>query len=322
MMSHSHENEPRRRDQLRRVLSRFTTTFRRGSAIGDINNSDLSSSASPAVGAQDEATSHLPLLLDASNVIVADDHNVVGHIPSIASSIRSVHRSRRNSTLSIGSCTTIDRTVAHNERAQRMLKRYGVDISPYNRQSFSHLPPTVSRVAKAPRMRINRSCHQCGLDVGTITQCIACEHRICKHCPRVAGRKVRTVLQETRESQAQGRTENERMSIDPVQPIANLSETQSLSSVNTTMVLEVDEDEHEQIHEEYPLPSSERDVYSTTDIERLMSRPLMSLEADDDDTSLMPLPPLPSRAMRSAASTQIEYLEATSSRPCTRSILA
>ncbi|KAI4727087.1 hypothetical protein E4T49_05136 [Aureobasidium sp. EXF-10728] len=171
-----------RRGQIRRYLQKFTTTIRRGSKDADTENNIPQSSA----GTNDaQEHSHDDTLF--TNTIDADQPPTTHDVPE--------EQSRP-----VPPVTTetfhIDRASVYQERAQKLRDRYGMNIAGGDRSTF---PATARRVQKTARMRVHRSCHECGVDFGHGVHCRACHHRLCGDCPRTAGRGIKEAMAQARE---------------------------------------------------------------------------------------------------------------------------
>ncbi|KAI5201679.1 hypothetical protein E4T39_05182 [Aureobasidium subglaciale] len=171
-----------RRGQIRRYLQKFTTTIRRGSKDADVDENIPESTAETS---DVQEHSHDDALF--TNIIDADEppttHDVSEEqsrpIPSVT-----------NETFHV------DRASVYQERAQKLRDRYGMNIAGGDRSTF---PATARRVQKSARMRVHRSCHECGVDFGHGVHCRACHHRLCEDCPRTAGRGIKEALAQARE---------------------------------------------------------------------------------------------------------------------------
>jgi hypothetical protein len=75
------------------------------------------------------------------------------------------------------------------ERARALFAKYGLTLEPHEFIVTSAAGPLVPRVEKPIRMRVHRSCHQCGTLYGHDKVCVQCEHRRCKQCPKYPKKK-------------------------------------------------------------------------------------------------------------------------------------
>lgn len=209
MSSTANPLDPERRGHIRRALRRITTTFRRA----DGQHIDLDAevpACSPladnahveqrdecctneSTGGQSQVHNAPLLAATASNdaLIAADD--------TAEDCLSTLDPSMQMPDAFIHGEWTLDRAAAHTDRSQRLLSRYGVDIQPHDNMS-SNASPVVHRVQRAPRMRVHRACHQCGVEFNHHKKCRACGHDICKRCPRSEGRRVRAVLDAERQT--------------------------------------------------------------------------------------------------------------------------
>ncbi|KAG9657191.1 hypothetical protein KCU64_g5367, partial [Aureobasidium melanogenum] len=138
-----------RRGQIRRYLQKFTTTIRRGSKDSDAEN-NIPQSSVETNDAQEH--SHDDTLF--TNTIDADQLSTTRENPE--------EQSRPTPPITTGTFH-IDRASVYQERAQKLRDRYGMNIAGSDRSTF---PATARRVQKSARMRIHRSCHECGVDFG------------------------------------------------------------------------------------------------------------------------------------------------------------
>lgn len=171
-----------RRGQIRKYLQRFTTTIRRGSKDADVDDSIPQSSAETP-DAQEH--SHDDILF--MNTIDAEEPQTTNDVPDEQS---------RPTPPAAAETFHIDRASVYQERAQKLRDRFGVNIAGGDRSSF---PATARRVQKPARMRVHRSCHECGVDFGHGIHCRACHHRLCGDCPRTAGRGIKEAMAQARE---------------------------------------------------------------------------------------------------------------------------
>lgn len=84
----------------------------------------------------------------------------------------------------------LDRNAMQRERARALFAKYGLTLEPHEFIVTSAAGPLVPRVEKPIRMRVHRSCHQCGTLYGHDKVCVQCEHRRCKQCPRYPKKKT------------------------------------------------------------------------------------------------------------------------------------
>ncbi|KAH0273977.1 hypothetical protein KCU91_g5600, partial [Aureobasidium melanogenum] len=171
-----------RRGQIRRYLQKFTTTIRRGSKDSDVEN-NIPQSSVETNDAQEH--SHDDTLF--TNTIDADQLSTTRENPE--------EQSRPTPPVTTGTFH-IDRASVYQERAQKLRDRYGMNIAGSDRSTF---PATARRVQKSARMRIHRSCHECGVDFGHGIHCRACHHRLCGECPRTPGKGVKEAMAQARE---------------------------------------------------------------------------------------------------------------------------
>ncbi|KAI5212220.1 hypothetical protein E4T42_01328 [Aureobasidium subglaciale] len=171
-----------RRGQIRRYLQKFTTTIRRGSKDADVDENIPQSTA----GTNDaQEHSHDDTLF--TNTIDADEPPATHDV--------SDEQSRPTPPVT-NETFHVDRASVYQERAQKLRDRYGMNIAGGDRSTF---PATARRVQKSARMRVHRSCHECGVDFGHGIHCRACHHRLCEDCPRTAGRGVKEAMAQARE---------------------------------------------------------------------------------------------------------------------------
>lgn len=217
----------RRRDHLRRTIRRITTTFRRADGHtndfdadipGSVSPASLASLALPALPVESGPSSmdaftagpsrlhDEPLIVDSDDALFPARPSQVHNAPLIAASdsgdallaASDDHPQSLDPRFAtrgnfITGEWTLDRASAHNDRAQRLMAKYGVDIQPADRAS-ANVPSVVHRVQRAPRMRIQRACHECGANFSQHKKCKACGHDICRRCPRAAGRRPESVM--------------------------------------------------------------------------------------------------------------------------------
>jgi hypothetical protein len=86
----------------------------------------------------------------------------------------------------------IDRHAMQQERARALFAKYGLTLDTHDWITAPAPVPTVQRVEKAIRMRVHRSCHRCGTTYGSEKQCLQCQHKRCKKCPRYPKKKAST----------------------------------------------------------------------------------------------------------------------------------
>ncbi|KAH0372210.1 hypothetical protein KCU65_g1355, partial [Aureobasidium melanogenum] len=171
-----------RRGQIRRYLQKFTTTIRRGSKDSDAEN-NIPQSSVETNDAQEH--SHDDTLF--TNTIDADQLSTTREDPEEQS---------RPTPPVISETFHVDRASVYQERAQKLRDRYGMNIAGSDRSTF---PATARRVQKSARMRVHRSCHECGVDFGHGIHCRACHHRLCGECPRTPGEGIKEAMAQARE---------------------------------------------------------------------------------------------------------------------------
>jgi hypothetical protein len=171
-----------RRDQIRRYLQKFTTTIRRGSKDSDLENNIPRPSAETN---DTQEHSHDDTLF--INTIDADGASTAHDVPEEQS---------RPIPLVKTETFHIDRASVYQERVLKLRDRYGMNIAGSDRSTF---PATAQRVQKTARMRVHRSCHECGVDFGHGIHCRACHHRLCGECPRTPGRGIKEAMAQARE---------------------------------------------------------------------------------------------------------------------------
>ncbi|EAT78592.1 hypothetical protein SNOG_13967 [Parastagonospora nodorum SN15] len=76
------------------------------------------------------------------------------------------------------------------ERARALFAKYGLTLDTTDWIAPPAPMPTVQRVEKSIRMRVHRSCHHCGTIYGADKQCLQCEHKRCKKCPRYPKKRL------------------------------------------------------------------------------------------------------------------------------------
>lgn len=201
MSSSTGHHDPKNRGQLRRAIHRITTPFRRADGHDNSVAPDFpqpSSTASPTRDAQQQTVPHggneepsnvhsAPLVVapDSSEALLAASDSASEDLSALDPSLYAGRGSNRDIVMGEW---TMDRTSAHSQRAQRLMARYGVEFQP-NDNPTPNPPTVVHRVQRAPRMRIHRACHQCGIDFSQHKKCRVCGHEICKRCPRSSGRR-------------------------------------------------------------------------------------------------------------------------------------
>lgn len=171
-----------RRGQLRRYLQKFTTTIRRGSKDSDAENNIPQPSAETN---DTQEHSHDDTLF--TNTIDADQLPTTREVPE--------EQSRPTPPVTTETFH-VDRASVYQERAQKLRDRFGMNIAGSDRSTF---PATARRVQKSARMRIHRSCHECGVDFGHGIHCRACHHRLCGECPRTPGKGIKEAMAQARE---------------------------------------------------------------------------------------------------------------------------
>jgi hypothetical protein len=181
-MSSVPPTDPSRRDQIRRYLQKFTTTIRRGSKDSGVENNIPQQSAETN---DTQEHSHDDTLF--INTIDAEGPSTAHDIPEEQS---------RPIPLVKTETFHIDRASVYQERVLKLRDRYGMNIAGSDRSTF---PATAQRVQKTARMRIHRSCHECGIDFGHGIHCRACHHRLCGDCPRTPGRGIKEAMAQARE---------------------------------------------------------------------------------------------------------------------------
>ncbi|KAF3043077.1 hypothetical protein E8E11_003680 [Didymella keratinophila] len=83
-----------------------------------------------------------------------------------------------------------DRNVMQLERARELFAKYGLTFESDDLFRTGASAPLVPRVEKAIRMRVHRSCHKCGTLYGHDKNCVQCDHKRCKQCPRYPKKKT------------------------------------------------------------------------------------------------------------------------------------
>lgn len=171
-----------RRNHIRRYLQKFTITIRRGSRDSDAENNIPQSSAETN---DIHEHSHDDTLF--TNTIDADQ------LPTT----REVSEEQSRPTPPVMTETFhVDRASVYQERAQKLRDRFGMNIAGSDRSTF---PATARRVQKSARMRVHRSCHECGVDFGHGIHCRACHHRLCGECPRTPGKGIKEAMAQARD---------------------------------------------------------------------------------------------------------------------------
>jgi hypothetical protein len=181
-MSSVPPTDPSRRDQIRRYLQKFTTTIRRGSKDSGVENNIPQPSAETN---DTQEHSHDDTLF--INTIDAEGPSTAHDVPEEQS---------RPIPLVKTETFHIDRASVYQERVLKLRDRYGMNIAGSDRSTF---PATAQRVQKTARMRVHRSCHECGVDFGHGIHCRACHHRLCGRCPRTPGRGIKEAMAQARE---------------------------------------------------------------------------------------------------------------------------
>ena len=72
------------------------------------------------------------------------------------------------------------------ERARQLAQKYNIDLEPRDWKVIE----VAERVEKPIRMRIHRTCHNCGTSFGANKVCASCQHRRCDDCPRYPKKKL------------------------------------------------------------------------------------------------------------------------------------
>lgn len=208
MSSPAPSPESSTKDNLRRAIRKIKTTFRKADGQGNrlitglpIHGSSESLKQVAADVSMDtqeadpyEIHRHPLVAADCPGNDLPTSSDVNPANPSSVLSLPPIQSSSAEA-LATGEWT-YDRATAHNELASRLMSRYGMDIKSYDR-SNTNAPPVVHRVQRAPRMRIHRACHKCGIEYGHHKECRVCGHAICKLCPRSSGRRVQAIMNET-----------------------------------------------------------------------------------------------------------------------------
>ncbi|KAL1656017.1 hypothetical protein SLS61_001581 [Didymella pomorum] len=83
-----------------------------------------------------------------------------------------------------------DRNAMQLERARQLFAKYGLTFESDDLFRTGASAPLVPRVEKAIRMRVHRSCHKCGTLYGHDKNCVQCDHKRCKQCPRYPKKKT------------------------------------------------------------------------------------------------------------------------------------
>ena len=222
MSSSSVPQDLARRGHIRRAIRRITTTFRRADGhSGDFTANDLPGPVSPLTSgagdmhfedtwptSRDSANTGSPhdreeFRLAATNTadaMLADTNDAM----LANTNAGSHHRASLDPSVVVPGAVlsgewTMDRDDAHISRVQRLRSRYGVEMRSHDRLSHNQ-PSVVHRVQRAPRMRVHRACHLCGIEFDHNRKCTACSHDICKRCPRSEGRRTRALQAGERQS--------------------------------------------------------------------------------------------------------------------------
>ncbi|KAF2129673.1 hypothetical protein P153DRAFT_23862 [Dothidotthia symphoricarpi CBS 119687] len=101
----------------------------------------------------------------------------------------------------------LDRTTMQQQRAHLLFTKYSLNLESHELISLPVPAPYIQRVEKPIRMRIHRSCHQCGTSYGSLKTCPQCTHKRCKKCPRYPNKKNPPPLQPSSDTSAETTTE-------------------------------------------------------------------------------------------------------------------
>lgn len=73
----------------------------------------------------------------------------------------------------------IPRAQIYSQRAQQLAERFGLDMDPH---TWYQMDGHVLRVNRSIRMRVHRTCHQCGSGLNQSGKCDSCKHSACGQC--------------------------------------------------------------------------------------------------------------------------------------------
>ena len=86
------------------------------------------------------------------------------------------------------------------EKAKVLFERYGLSYQPH--KHLSPEPPSKMRRVERPiRIRIHWTCHECKASFASDRTCVSCGHRRCNDCTREPPKKVKEMLENTRQTQ-------------------------------------------------------------------------------------------------------------------------
>ncbi|KAJ0115374.1 hypothetical protein J7T55_012653 [Diaporthe amygdali] len=91
----------------------------------------------------------------------------------------------------------IPRAQVYSERAQLLSERFGLDMDPH---TWYPMEGHVLRVNKPIRMRVHRSCHQCGHGLNQSGICDSCKHTACSQCSYYPPKRSEAELEASREA--------------------------------------------------------------------------------------------------------------------------
>lgn len=94
----------------------------------------------------------------------------------------------------------VPRSQVFNDRYQELYRKAGLEVDP---TLFHQMEGHVLRVYKPTRMRVRRSCHQCGSELGTTGVCQKCNHHFCRQCTRYPPKRSEPEKAELREAVAE-----------------------------------------------------------------------------------------------------------------------
>lgn len=95
----------------------------------------------------------------------------------------------------------VPRSQIYTDRYQKLYKNAGileVDLS-----NFYQMDGHVLRVHRTARMRIHRSCHQCGSEISKTGRCNKCDHSFCRQCTRFPSTRTEAAKAANREAKAE-----------------------------------------------------------------------------------------------------------------------
>ena len=95
------------------------------------------------------------------------------------------------------------RTAITNERAHKLFEKYGLKYEPRSTSTEVGSLDEIRRVEKPIRIRIHWTCHDCNASFGCTKTCTSCGHWRCRQCPRSPAKRVREMLETTRQQQEQ-----------------------------------------------------------------------------------------------------------------------